>query len=69
MPNYEVELMYGTTVVVLGAQNEEEALEFAEDQLPMMVGLELFDSKVRKLKRGKATESAVRHADHVSRPE
>jgi acyl-CoA reductase-like NAD-dependent aldehyde dehydrogenase len=68
MPNYEVEFVYCPVVVVIGAKDEEQAIEFAQDEMPMTMTECLMDTKVRKLKRGRETDAAVREADEVSRP-
>jgi acyl-CoA reductase-like NAD-dependent aldehyde dehydrogenase len=68
MPNYEVELTYIPVVVVIDAANEDEAVEHAKGELSMSLNDCLMDTKVRKLKRGRETESALMHADEVSKP-
>lgn len=66
--NYEVELHYVFVVAVEGAENEEEATEFAEEEASMSMAQALIESRARVV-GGKDWESTVRHAHAVNRPD
>lgn len=62
---YEVEITIFATVFVRGAKSEEEAMEFAEGELPGMQ--EVNEIRPRQLRKSEV-DSVRRHADYKSEP-
>lgn len=66
--NYEVLLTAYCSVVVIGAKDEEEAIEFALDEVSRG-DFEIEETNVeREIENGPQLESAKRHAEVVTEP-
>lgn len=65
MPNYEVELTYSARIVVMDAEGEDTAIDFARCQFERV--RQPCDSVVRLLK-DEELDTAVSQADAVSQP-
>ena len=69
LKNYQVKLVAYTIVVVVGAKDEEEAIEFAKDEISC--GSFEIDEEIieKELKTDKELEAAKRHAHAISEEE
>lgn len=66
--NWEVEMTFVVTVAVEGAENEEEAIEYANNELSFVSDLEMVEARCRVVK-GRKWESVCRHAEKVAKDE
>ena len=64
--NWEVELHYVVTVAVEDAENEEKALEYAENELSFISDLDMTDGRFRVVSDPTEWKTVVRHADKVA---
>lgn len=64
MKNYEVELFAKVVVVVVGAENEEKASDYAMDEC-LGLSRHVYETSISELTDGEL-EEAKRHADYVA---
>ncbi len=66
--NWEVELHYVVVVAVQGCETEDEAFQFAQDEVSMSMSEAMTDG-MAKVVPDEEWESTVRHAHFVNRPD
>lgn len=64
--NWEVELTYTVTVAVEDCDSEDEAIEFAENELSFVSDLDMTEGRTRVV-NDKEWESVKRHAHKVAK--
>lgn len=64
--NWEVEMTFVVTVAVEAAENEEEAIEYANNELSFVSDLEMVEARCRAVK-GKEWVDVCRHAEKVAK--
>lgn len=66
--NWEVDLHYVFVVAVQGAETEDEAVEYAQEESSISMSQSLVESRAKVVHR-KDWDSTVRHAHAINRPD